>query len=138
MRSGGRRGFALMAALMVTLLVTVLALTAAALALLSRRTSGSALAMTAADALAESDPPSLPIPVVVGSSLLVAGPHAVPGWSVDWTVTRLGGDLLMVRSEARRLGSAGDELAHASLSRLFLCRDSLPPIRLPGGWLGTL
>jgi len=138
MRPGDRRGFALMAALMVTLLVTVLALTAASLALLARRTSGSALAMTAADALAESDPVSVPIPAVVGASLLVAGPHAVPGWSVDWTVTRLGGGLLLVRTEARRLSSDGDELARGALSRLFRCRDSLPPIPLPGGWLGTL
>jgi hypothetical protein len=138
MKWSGRKGFALMAVLMVTLLVTALALTAASLALLSRRTSASALAMTAADALAEGDPPILPVPAVEGTSLSVPGPHAVPGWSVDWTVTRLGGDLLMVRSEARRLSSTGDELARGSLSRLFLCCDSLPPIPLPGGWLGAL
>ena len=137
MTSDARQGFALMAALLVALLVGALALSAASLALLSRRTAHSALAMAEADALAESDPPVLPVPAVPGTMLSLAGPRGTAGWSVDWSVTRLGGDLLLVRTDARRLGSAGDELAHAALARLFRCSDSLPPTPLPGGWLGT-
>lgn len=139
MRITSRRGFALLAALLATLLVAVLALTAASLALLARRSSASSIALTRADALAESEPNSWigAVPATPGGTLTVPGASAVPGWSTQWIVTRLGGDLLLVRTEVSRRGSAGDELAHAALFRLYLAPDSSPPTPLSGGWLGA-
>ncbi|MEO8030615.1 MAG: hypothetical protein ABJC74_02780 [Gemmatimonadota bacterium] len=132
------RGFALLVALLATLLVAVLALTAASLALLSRRSSASALAIARAEALAEAPVPALlPIPAAAGDRTSLPGPATIPGWSTDWSVTRLGGNLLLVRAEASRVGPAGDLLAHAALTRLFRCCDSLPPTPLPGGWFGA-
>ncbi len=138
MKPRSERGFALMVALLVTLLVAVLALTAASLALLSRRSSASALAIAHAEALAEAPLPALlPVPAAPGDRMSLPGPVMVPGWSTDWSVTRLGGNLLLVRAEASRVGPVGDLLARAALTRLFRCCDSLPPTPLPGGWLGA-
>ncbi len=137
--SGCRRGFALVAVLLCLLLVGMLGLTAASLALLARRSSATALLTTQADALAESDPAPgpMPVPAVPGSSESVAAYGLEPGWSADWTVTRLGGELLLIRGNAQLTRADGAPLVRASVARLARCCDSLPLTPLPGGWLGT-
>lgn len=138
-RVNGRRGFVLLTSLLCLLLISMLALTAASLALLARRTAASALSMARTDTMAEADPApaTLPIPMTPGQTLTLAGPAAVPGWSSTWTVTRLGSDILLVRSSVELTGPDGVPLARSALVRLLRCSDTLAPIPLPGGWLGT-
>lgn len=133
-----RRGFALLTALICLLLILLLALTAASLSLLARRGSAAALGASQAEALAESEPAAglLPIPAVAGQRLTVAEAPPEVAWVRDWTVTRLGGNLLLVRGSARLLAPDGHPLAATAVARLLLCCDSLPPTPLPGGWLG--
>jgi hypothetical protein len=134
----GRRGFVLLTVLLCLLLIAMLALTAASLAVLARRTSASALSIARTDALVEGNPlvDSLPIPATPGQTLILAAP-APPGWASTWQVTRLGGELLLVRSTAELTGPGGVAVARSALSRLLLAPDSSPPTPLPGGWLGT-
>lgn len=133
-----QRGFVLLTVLLCLLLIAMLALTAASLAVLARRTSASALSIARTDALAEEDPSadSLPIPVTPGQSLVLAAP-APPGWATTWQVTRLGGEVLLVRSTAELTGPGGMAVARSALIRLLLAHDSSSPTPLPGGWFGT-
>jgi hypothetical protein len=133
-----RGGFVLITVLICLLLVALLAFTAASLAWLARRSSSAALATARAEALAEADPAvgSLPIPPVAGQILTLSGTPPDPGWLADWTVTRLGGNLLMVEGSARLPAPGGRPVSSAVVVRLVQCCDSLPPSPLPGGWLG--
>jgi hypothetical protein len=127
------------AVLLCLLLVGMLGLTAASLALLARRSSGAALLTARAEALAESDPVPgpIPVPAIIGSTAVMTGARLDAGWSADWTVTRLGGALLLIRGTAQLTGPGGAPLARAAVAHLARCCDSLPPTPLPGGWLGA-
>lgn len=137
-RPAVQRGFVLLTVLLCLLLIAMLALTAASLAMLARRTSASALSIARTDALVEADPSadSLPIPASPGQTLILATP-APAGWAMTWQVTRLGGEVLLVRSTAELTVPGGMAVARSALIRLLLAPDTSSPTPLPGGWFGS-
>ena len=136
--TGNRHGSALLAVLLGLVVLALLAATAATLAAISQLSARGALDTVAGEAAVEEGlmAPGALFPTTPGASLeLGFSPEPPAGWVGHRTVTRLAGDLVILRVSVERPAPGGRILARAGGASLWLVGDSGSPVLEPGGWV---